>query len=79
MKVVGGAAAEPLYWSGPLKACGICGDEFGSVMYDARTKQGPWGNLCEGCFNAYGVGVGIGRGQKYERQESGRYMCVAGR
>lgn len=47
------------------KVCDCCSDPFGSVMYDGRTVQGPWANMCETCFKRFGVGLGIGRGQRY--------------
>lgn len=47
------------------KVCDICNSDFTGVMYDGRTIQGPWANMCQGCFTKYGVGLGVGRGQKY--------------
>lgn len=32
--------------------------------YDCKTKMGPWANLCEEHFRKYGVGLGLGKGQK---------------
>jgi ribosomal protein L37AE/L43A len=43
--------------------CQFCEKE---AKYDARTKMGPWAFLCQSCFDKYGVGVGVGRGQKLE-------------
>lgn len=34
------------------------------ASYDGKTKMGPWANMCEDCFETYGVGLGLGRGQK---------------
>jgi len=34
---------------------------------DGRTTLGPWGNLCERCHGEFGVGLGIGKGQKYDK------------
>lgn len=34
------------------------------AMYDAKTKQGPWANLCQECYDKWGVGLGTGLGQK---------------
>ena len=44
-----------------LPDCDFCGD---TAHYDGNTKLGPWGNMCEGCFRKYGVGLGLGRGQE---------------
>jgi hypothetical protein len=40
--------------------CDICGKE---AAVDGRTRMGPWGYLCAGCFAMEGVGLGMGRGQ----------------
>jgi hypothetical protein len=49
----------------PPKTCDICKKNLVSVFFDAKTKMGPWANLCQDCFNKLGVGLGIGKGQKY--------------
>lgn len=47
--------------------CEFCGQKDCSPLYDAKTKEGPWAEMCDFCFGKQGVGLGIGRGQKYER------------
>ncbi len=70
---------EPLYWLGPLGGCDICKKPFNNVMYDVKTNIGPWGNLCESCFQLYtSRRLGTGQGQKFERQTDGRFLCVEG-
>lgn len=34
------------------------------AAYDGKTYMGPWANMCEGCFEIYGIGTGLGLGQK---------------
>jgi hypothetical protein len=34
------------------------------ARYDGATRQGPWAYMCDGCFMTYGVGLGLGRGQR---------------
>ncbi len=34
------------------------------AAYDAATRQGPWGYLCEQHFTDHGLGLGLGRGQR---------------
>ncbi len=34
------------------------------AKYDAKTKKGPWANMCESCFRTHGIGLGVGRGQR---------------
>jgi hypothetical protein len=41
--------------------CDICGSADAAV--DGKTRMGPWGYLCNGCFSTEGVGLGMGRGQ----------------
>jgi len=45
--------------------CDYCCQE--KAQYDAKTKHGPWAYLCEECFQKIGVGLGLGKGQKLER------------
>ncbi|MEU4217188.1 DUF4314 domain-containing protein [Actinoplanes sp. NPDC026623] len=35
-----------------------------AARYDGATRQGPWAYMCDGCFMAHGVGLGLGRGQR---------------
>jgi len=32
--------------------------------YDGKTVMGPWAYMCQPCFEHYGVGLGMGRGQR---------------
>lgn len=45
-----------------LPKCNFCPDE---AHYDGATLMGPWADMCESHFLAYGVGLGTGKGQKY--------------
>lgn len=56
------------YINAPGK-CDCHNQPLGLVMYDARTKSGQWGNLCEKGFQTMTEGrLGVGWGQKYERE-----------
>lgn len=35
------------------------------ATHDGRTVRGPWANMCGDCFQRYGVGVGLGYGQRF--------------
>jgi hypothetical protein len=72
-----------VYWLSPLGGF----DDFdspydlkpGGIMYDARTKHGPWANMTEDSFQVHGAGrLGPGYGQKYQMQEDGRWLKIAG-
>lgn len=34
--------------------------------YDGKTKQGPWGYMCDTHFKMHGVGLGVGWGYRLE-------------
>lgn len=53
------------------ETCDGCGHPFFKVAYDAKTKYGPWGWLCTACFEEVGLGLGVGRGQRYQLVETG--------
>lgn len=42
--------------------CDVCGHP--QAEYDGKTKIGLWAYMCEICFERFGVGLGIGKGQK---------------
>lgn len=35
-----------------------------AARYDAKTRAGVWASLCQECFDRYGGGLGVGKGQK---------------
>lgn len=49
-----------------LPYCDFCNDQGKKVEanYDGKTILGPWANMCEEHFKSYGVGLGLGRGQR---------------
>ena len=53
-------------WLGTLDGCQICGMEVGDTFVDGRTVHGPWAIMCEVCHKTHGVGLGTGKGQKYD-------------
>lgn len=34
------------------------------AMIDGKTKMGPWANMCNKHYAMYGVGLGLGLGQR---------------
>lgn len=67
-----------VHYVNPPAVCDNCRSPINSTFYDARTHGGAWGNLDQKCFDAIGVGLGTGRGQKYEKQPDGRFLKTAG-
>lgn len=64
---------RPVVWiqsSAEPMMCDVCRADLVPLgkFYDAKTIYGPWGKLCEHCFEAVGVGLGTGQGQEYEKQ-----------
>ena len=63
------------------KKCIVCSHHFskevGTRMYDA-VLLGRWGCICHICFRHFNCTLGIGRGQKYERQTDGQFLLVEG-
>ena len=58
-------------WQGEAESCDICGESLDGLsdkqwFVDGKTKHGPWAVMCPMCFETYGVGLGIGKGQKYD-------------
>lgn len=53
----------------------------GEVVYDAQTvlRGGMWATMTEESYKKYGTGLlGLGRGQKYVRNEAGELHKVEG-
>lgn len=57
-------------WTGKVYECDLCSARLLKHFVDGATKYGPWANMCLDCHKAVGVGLGGGRGQKYELQET---------
>jgi hypothetical protein len=74
-----GKMARQKFWMGiPPTHCQLCQYEFRTHFIDAKTIHGPWGFLCEECHENYGHGFGLGKGQRYHKQEDGRWLKVTG-
>lgn len=43
------------------KYCDFCKRD---ASYDGKTIYRAWGYMCKTCFEKYGVGLGLGKGQK---------------
>ena len=51
----------------------------GEVVYDAKTRMGPWATMTQASFDVFGAGkLGLGYGQKYVRNEKGELHKVEG-
>lgn len=51
----------------------------GELVYDAKTKQGPWATMTEASYRLYSTGkLGLGHGQCYKRQANGQLHKIEG-
>ena len=65
-------------WMGPAPThCDLCCAPITKVFIDGRTVHGCWANMCEACHSQVGVGLGTGKGQKYDR-DGESWIKVAG-
>ncbi len=70
------AKIKTVTWSGPVPfECDVCHDPIDDEFVDGKTRLGPWANMCPSCHGRHGVGVGLGRGQRY-RQNPNREGVV---
>lgn len=58
-----------------LRTCDLCDpmlladdEKIPDVIYDCKTRMGPWACLCERHFRTHGIGLGTGRGQMYDNR-----------
>jgi hypothetical protein len=68
-----------IYWMGEVNRCGICNGKILKTFVDGRTVRGPWQPMHIRCHALFGVGLGVGMGQRYEKQaDSKRWLKVGG-
>ena len=53
----------------PCDFCTQRGIPYQAAHYDCKTIYGPWANMCEEHFRAYGRGLGLGKGQRLVLEE----------
>lgn len=52
-----------------LPSCDICVHVYRvqvpeRALFDGKTNGGPWANMCGPHFNVWGIGLGLGLGQR---------------
>jgi len=81
---IGGGATwrrveKPLNFVPRPTHCDVTGSPLTNVMYDAKTKRGPWATMSQRGWEAHGCGrLGTGFGQKYLRNEQGEFYLSEG-
>ena len=67
------------YWLGPYPTrCEVSGARIEAVFYDAKIPGGGWAIVVPAIFETLGCRTGVGHGQRYEKQEDGRWLKTAG-
>jgi len=70
---------KPMMFTPQPTVCQITNKRLGPVMYDGKTRNGPWAIMCEEAWEAYGCGrLGAGFGQKYRRSTEGGFYLSEG-
>lgn len=65
--------------SSPVDVCDICKTPIKDEFVDGRVQGiSSWALLCLVCHREHGVGLGTGRGQRYQRQPNGSFTKVEG-
>lgn len=59
-------------WVGdtPMR-CDLCKKSIVNEFVDGKLHNGPWAIMCTDCHCENGVGLGLGRGQKFYRLGEG--------
>ena len=69
----------PMCYTPKPTECQITNARLGAVMYDGKTRHGPWAIMGETAWELYGCGrLGAGFGQKYLRNEAGEFYISEG-
>jgi hypothetical protein len=83
-KQKGASAPQPdpppdaIYWMGEVSRCDICQQLIKAELIDGATVRGPWASMDPTCHGMFGIGLGLGKGQRYVRQANGRWLKVEG-
>ena len=60
------------------KTCQLCEEKIAIAFYDAKLKRnGPWAYVCPECHIDACYGVGLGRGQRYDKID-GKWVKTKG-
>jgi hypothetical protein len=59
-------------------ACDICGTPKPQKIIDGVVRGRSWALMCPDCHKLFGVGLGTGKGQLFEKQVDGTYVKVGG-
>ena len=72
---------KELFWAGVApSSCDVCSTPINGEFIDGKVRGGGFAFMCLSCHTfGPGTGVlGIGFGQRYRKQPSGRFLKVEG-
>lgn len=69
----------PRYWIGPVPPKDYFGIPITDEFVDGATVFGPWARMAPRSYNLHGRRpLGQGRGQRYQKQDDGRWLKTEG-
>lgn len=66
------------FWMGSVPKLDDFQKQITDEFVDGKTRQGPWATMSLESFKKYGVGLGLGRGQLYQKQPDGKWKKIEG-
>jgi len=72
------AKVEITRWEDKQRTCDFCGENNLKTLIDGKTIFGPWAVMCEFCHLTKGIGIGLGKGQKYISDGKGSLIKIEG-
>lgn len=69
---------KKVYWLSRVPLLDDFGAIIGSNFVDGKTNNGKWAIMSERSFTKFGIGLGTGKGQLYEKQVDGRWLKTGG-
>ena len=66
------------YWMGEVPKQDDFNNPIKDTFVDGKTKMGPWAIMGDYSFKKWGVGLGMGKGQKYQKQPDGKWLKIEG-
>lgn len=54
-----------------MKNCDFCSPKKPATI-DGKINMGPWAYMCDACHAKKGVGLGVGKGRRLERQKAAK-------
>ena len=66
------------FWGGSEPKCDFCGRTTMKKFIDGATIAGPWAMMCIPCHRTLGMGLGLGKGQLYQKQKDSSWLKIEG-